>query len=236
MENLICWGPECHREVYVKTTGLCRQHNVQYRKKLELTPLRGAPKVCKHDTCNSQAQSKGYCRAHYMQLWKYGYTYGDGSPEHCSSTNCKRPVSAAGLCQRHFANGVDTWVHGTPGECAVEPCTAVAWGVLCRNHRNRAAQYHLAIRELVELIGDGTCEGCKGKFKDLDIHHDHSCCDISASCGNCVVAALCGSCNKSSGYAKDDPELLRRLADIMERGPKFEAGRVKDPRSPMDRT
>jgi hypothetical protein len=56
--------------------------------------------------------------------------------------------------------------------------------------------------------------------KHLHVDHDHACCPSGKSCGKCVRGLLCNDCNL--GHFKDDPELLRRMADYIE---KFRAER-----------
>lgn len=218
--NLLCSGPECHRPVYVKTTGLCRSHNAQLLRGSGLTELRGSAKPCTHEGCEAQAQSKGYCRPHYMQHWKYGKTYGPGAIGDCSAYKCYRPVFYNGLCQSHAKRGSGWEIGGSGNTCGVLTCDNVAYNGICRSHRARALKFGLSNEALIEVLGDGTCEACGQKVGSLDIHHDHSCCDFSGSCGRCVVAGLCGPCNRSAGMAKDNPAVLRALADLIERGVK----------------
>lgn len=215
-----CKFEGCHRKSYVVTTGFCRSHHGQYRRAETMRPLRGGKKTCAHEGCTSLAQSKGYCRVHYMQFWKYGETYGPGSPVECSAVNCQRPVAAAGLCQRHFANGAEWEIEGSDTRCFVSGCENTAYRGLCRGHKGQAQKYGLSFTQYLTLTDIKECEAC-GSTAKLDIHHDHNCCNFSGSCGKCVVAMLCGPCNRGAGVMKDDPERLRRVASILERGPFF---------------
>jgi len=64
------------------------------------------------------------------------------------------------------------------------------------------------------------CEGC-GAAENLTVDHDHQCCPPTkpaTSCGKCVRGTLCRGCNLILGYAKDNPTLLRALADYLDKG------------------
>src|ERR1019366_1513082 len=46
------------------------------------------------------------------------------------------------------------------------------------------------------------------------VDHDHACCSgASAACGKCVRGLLCNKCNHALGLARDDPVILRSLAE-----------------------
>lgn len=216
-----CSYEGCTKPLYAVTTGYCRQHHQQLKKSGVLTPLRGELKECEHPGCHSRAQSKGFCRVHYMQFWKYGVTYGDGSPVCCKVVNCQRPVSASGYCQRHFAKGPQSELLGSNTPCTVGRCDKTGYAGVCRSHKERARKFGLSIDQFKELMLQDSCEVCGKTGVSLDIHHDHGCCDFAGSCGKCVVAILCGPCNRAAGAAGDDPDRLRKLADVISRGPRF---------------
>lgn len=50
------------------------------------------------------------------------------------------------------------------------------------------------------------------------IDHDRNCCPGDQSCADCRRGVLCTWCNTALGYAADDPEVLRRMADYLETG------------------
>lgn len=69
------------------------------------------------------------------------------------------------------------------------------------------------------LVGQlGLCELCDAQMRSPYVDHDHTCCAKTYSCGRCVRALVCRNCNSALGLAKDDPVLLRRMADYIERG------------------
>lgn len=68
----------------------------------------------------------------------------------------------------------------------------------------------------------GRCAICRtdepgGKRRYLAVDHDHECCNGPTSCGRCIRGLLCNDCNQALGRLHDDPALLRRAADYVER-------------------
>ena len=67
----------------------------------------------------------------------------------------------------------------------------------------------------------GGCALCGGKNRKgtrlLSVDHDHACCPGERTCGRCIRGLLCDDCNHGLGKLKDDPALLRRAADYIEK-------------------
>jgi len=70
--------------------------------------------------------------------------------------------------------------------------------------------YNLSKEEYGQLVYDAysCCELCKRM--DLALHVDH--CHATGK----IRGILCSSCNQALGLAKDDPELLRKMANYLE--------------------
>ena len=67
---------------------------------------------------------------------------------------------------------------------------------------------------------DGKCYLCENPL-DSDqaachVDHDHSCCPPGRSCAKCRRGLAHPLCNWIVGYAEDDPDRLRRIADNLE--------------------
>lgn len=84
----------------------------------------------------------------------------------------------------------------------------------------RLKPYNLSLAEFDRMWDEqnGACFGCFKTFKRLGRHKevahvDH--CHVS----NKVRGLLCQDCNVSIGRLKDRPEVLRRLADYLEKRP-----------------
>lgn len=80
-------------------------------------------------------------------------------------------------------------------------------------------KYNLTIEQYDDLYDRqlGRCPGCLTPLSEAKVcvDHDHSCCAGPRSCGKCVRGLLCDSCNNALGRAKDDPQVLLRLASYI---------------------
>lgn len=63
---------------------------------------------CQALNCNKEAVSKGYCKMHYMRVWRHGtlepklkQPYEDVS-KYCSLEGCNNVHHALGLCKIHY--------------------------------------------------------------------------------------------------------------------------------------
>lgn len=69
---------------------------------------------------------------------------------------------------------------------------------------------------------DGKCYLCGDPFeleRDRPVHldHDHDCCPPQRSCWICRRGLACKWCNRLAGFARDDPDRLRLIANNLER-------------------
>jgi Recombination endonuclease VII len=67
----------------------------------------------------------------------------------------------------------------------------------------------------------GRCYLCGDDLRSLpsaNVHvdHDHRCCPPSRSCAYCRRGLACNNCNSLIGFARDDPDRLRRIVDNLE--------------------
>lgn len=82
------------------------------------------------------------------------------------------------------------------------------------DRRRRFKQrYGLEYDEYLEFIKDG-CAVC-GSKDNLQIDHDHACCDKRESCGKCVRGVLCKKHNVMLGRVRDSVEELQKLIDYL---------------------
>jgi len=65
---------------------------------------------------------------------------------------------------------------------------------------------------------DGLCYLCQRQLepKKTTVDHDHRCCPKHRSCSRCRRGLACQGCNSLIGYANDDPERLRLVANNLE--------------------
>lgn len=95
-----------------------------------------------------------------------------------------------------------------------------------RRERNRLRaklrRYGLTIETYDAMLAaqGGRCAVCRaaepGGRGAFHVDHDHRCCPGKSSCGRCVRGLVCTTCNSAMGHAKDDPALLRAMADYIE--------------------
>lgn len=67
-------------------------------------------------------------------------------------------------------------------------------------------------------VQDGRCYLCGDDLmaEQAFIDHDHRCCPPARSCAYCRRGLACPNCNSLVGFARDDPDRLRRIADSLE--------------------
>lgn len=69
---------------------------------------------------------------------------------------------------------------------------------------------------------DGKCPICQranGATRRLSTDHDHSCCNGSTSCGECVRGLLCRPCNDMLGHGRDTIEFFERAIEYLNNPP-----------------
>lgn len=127
----------------------------------------------------------------------------------CSIGHCPAKAGLTGLCDRHYElNDRDN--------CFVIGCEKMGTQKgMCGNHYHRAMVYGIDSDQLSELLSIKSCEVC-GSTGSLHIDHDHNCCPKLPACGNCVRGMICTNCNKALGMVKDDPVILRKMAEYLD--------------------
>ena len=91
------------------------------------------------------------------------------------------------------------------------------------NQRIRTIKRHgLTVEQYENILAsqDYSCAICRsaspGGKGNWHIDHDHSHCDGSYSCGECVRGLLCHSCNSALGSFEDDPRILLSAIEYLE--------------------
>ena len=96
----------------------------------------------------------------------------------------------------------------------------------CRKDDKLRNMYAMTLAQYEDMVAGqgGGCATC-GKTEQengqaLAVDHDHACCPRTGpntkTCGKCTRAILCTECNLLIGKADHNPDLLRRLADLLE--------------------
>lgn len=167
---------------------------------------------CKVAECDRQNYARGYCKAHYARMWRYG------------TTEIKRPIATwARKFERCIQCGTDTIPHVGKGlcrDCAQQKYSA---GYRTKTRKRELKRYNLTPEQFDEMweIQGGRCLIClrmpkakmimKGQKLShaLHIDHDHQ--------TNRVRALLCESCNRGLGFFFDDPDLLLAAAAYLQK-------------------
>jgi hypothetical protein len=92
----------------------------------------------------------------------------------------------------------------------------------CEVERLQLRKHDLTSLEKTQIAdaqnGCATCGRLEPGAKGWVVDHDRSCCPADKSCPDCRRGVLCQWCNSALGYAGDDPQRLRRMADYIEAG------------------
>lgn len=92
-----------------------------------------------------------------------------------------------------------------------------------RTDKRSARRHGLSEAEFLSILSaqNNCCAVCLAPLADgwrtKYIDHDHACCPTGRSCGKCVRGVLCVPCNTGLGQFYDDPAVLRRAADYVEK-------------------
>jgi hypothetical protein len=92
----------------------------------------------------------------------------------------------------------------------------------CDYSASNVRRYGITVLKWQELYVTQNGKCVCGKLFTINqvpvIDHNHACCSgYSKACGTCVRSLLCSSCNWLLGHAKDNPQVLRIMADYLER-------------------
>ncbi|MHB9861971.1 endonuclease VII domain-containing protein [Streptomyces sp. YIM S03343] len=187
-----CSVAMCNLPVYARTW--CRSHYDRWKKTGDVqanVPIASRQKrtgTCRVEACDRPIEARRLCVGHLRREDKFGDVRADvplkrPSDGRCSVADCLRPHAGLGWCEYHYAP--------------------------YRRYKLTPAAY----AALLESQGGG-CAICGTEptpTVGMHVDHDHGCCPSrKQSCGKCVRGLLCSSCNLMLGYAKDDPDVLRR--------------------------
>lgn len=72
-------------------------------------------------------------------------------------------------------------------------------------HLRRQFKITLVQCQALLAIQGFRCAGCGDPLLKPQVDHDHRCCALDKSCGNCIRGLLCRICNSSLGITHDNP-------------------------------
>ena len=182
-----------------KARGYCQTHYMQYKRGVPIEAeikvrQRILPDCCSEEGCDQPVKAKGLCTMHYQRTLRHGHTmYRDRkkAARSCSIPTCDNVYYANDLCHAHYINERKWKEFGITATKYVEMLTAQGGNCL--------------ICEKPEKITNGN----SGKTRDLAIDHCHTTLKVRG--------LLCSHCNTSIGLMCDDPSILRKAADYLEK-------------------
>lgn len=126
----------------------------------------------------------------------------------CSLADCVESHYAKGYCRAHYARLVR---NGTTDRQNTKIDVTKPYlyngGEIERRAYSLLTKYKMTIEEYTERSSKG-CEICGVKTKhNLQVDHDHRCCNGGITCGKCVRGIICPGCNVA--VDKYDEGLLR---------------------------
>lgn len=151
---------------------------------------------CRFPGCVNKRHGAEYCTGHERQRWL-------GRPLTPLRIH-NRVVDGRKKCGRcGVTKSVDEF--GRKLHYVTEMCR------VCRGIGLRASTYGLSWDETARLLESGCCDVCGLKpdtLKELHIDHCHE--------SDRVRGVLCNGCNTAIGLTREDPAVLRKLADYVE--------------------
>jgi hypothetical protein len=193
-----CTVPGCSRPH--KARGLCQAHHQRHMRGVPVaveisSRQRVVAEHCSEVDCMEPVKAKGLCKMHYARLLRHGHTkYPDRKrpPKPCTAPGCENHLYAKGLCHQHYIR-----------------------------IKNMAKKYGTTPEQMDALLAaqGGVCAVCGGlsrsqngsSGKVIDFHVDH--CHETGT----IRGMLCSHCNRGIGLFQDDPAILRRAADYLDR-------------------
>lgn len=136
---------------------------------------------CSVEQCDRYSKVKGYCRAHYQQVYHNGRITNPilghkpaKAEQYCTVAGCDKPLAARGVCHSHYGqlrrhgeivNEVLGPYNEGPSECIVDDCENYAHGKdYCRKHYDRirkTGSVFLTPKKPKITGGPCTMEGCE---------------------------------------------------------------------------
>lgn len=199
-----CSVEDCDVPVMVKKHGLCQRHYHRFMSKGSTDDQRlNARGMCSVEGCGRPHQAKGLCENHWRQGRQKRVRKEMKPPRLCGY--CGEPVDPT----RQYRGPVSYCSRA----CKKKAYDSDGRGAAASLRAYYNTKYGLTLDEAAAMRETG-CAICRstggvGRFGQLHIDHDHA--------TGLVRGVLCSECNTGLGKFKDDPALLRRSIDYLNR-------------------
>ncbi len=181
---------------------------------------------CVGPECSRFGEVRGLCNSHYEQSRRLS----ELKPLRAWGSSLIRDETGRKLCwscKSWFPEG-DFGPHKSSKDGLRTDCKSCRSSYYKTNRssirsRNFLLKYGISLEQRNEILAEqgGVCATCGTSDPgphDWSMDHDHSCCPgAGLSCSRCLRGVLCSSCNLILGQVKDDPIILQRMIDYLER-------------------
>lgn len=186
--------------------------------------------VCSVEGCSRVIKTSGLCGMHYQRLRTTGDVGGS------------EPILVKGIrnCDDRSAEYSRRWRENNRDKSRIsqrlrresDPEKFKVRGAEWRANNPDSVRnsylkytYGITLDEYARLLEfqNGRCAICEGsspggRKETFGVDHDHNCCPGRRSCGRCIRGLLCVNCNnRILGGANDNPDVLRRAVEYLER-------------------
>lgn len=207
LQSPVCTGPECGRPS--ESHDLCKEHDSQRR--------RGISPLYVIGTGHREAQLRRWERMTEQDRVEWMTALRAGIPAERTEQHIQRLSAANRVAWRAKLIGTERKCRTCETGFTLENLNNWYCSKECKLLYARIRRYGLTIQEYQELLTtqDGRCAICRREWgrgwngKGNHIDHCHE--------TGRVRGLLCGECNTGIGRFGDDPALLRRAADYLER-------------------
>ena len=115
----------------------------------------------------------------------------------CTVEECNKPHYAKSYCRMHYTRVQRNGTLETKNK-PVDTSKVYIYAkqeYVYKRHYMLMTKYKMTLDEFNTRAANG-CEIC-GEFRERSLHvdHNHSCCNGSTTCGNCVRGVICNGCN-----------------------------------------
>jgi len=143
----------------------------------------------------------------------------------CSLDDCNRPHYAKSWCRMHYTRmSRHNTLEAKIGIVADDDVTYHYKGkkVVYIRAAYLRRKYKMTLQEFLERAANG-CEICGDKpERTLHVDHDHKCCNVLNTCGECVRGIICNKCNQAvdkyeAGLMRPDYPIVDKIKEYVDK-------------------